>query len=108
TGQLRVAESSAGPAGVLIILNRGTGMEVARSMTDSRGRFRFPDLQPDNYEVVIQQQGYRPLTRQIDLNFTPSMFVNLELVPLPGAHPPASPASGIVSARVPANPAAQQ
>ncbi|PYY02668.1 MAG: hypothetical protein DMG64_10795, partial [Acidobacteria bacterium] len=108
TGQLRVAESSAGPAGVLIILNRGTGMEVARSMTDSRGRFHFQDLQADNYEVVVQQQGYRPVTRQIDLNFTPSMFVNLELVPLPGARAASEPASGIVSAKLPANPAAQQ
>src|SRR5438874_10618306 len=61
TGQLRIAQNSSGPAGVQVILNRGTGMEVARSITDSRGRFRFQDLQPDNYEVVIQQQGYRPL-----------------------------------------------
>lgn len=108
TGQLRLPGTSAGPAGILVILNRGTGMEVSRVMTDSRGRFKFTDLIADNYEVVVQQRGYRQMTRQLDLTYTPTMFVNMELVPVTSDRSDSAPASGIVSAKLPANPAAQQ
>jgi len=108
TGQLRFANSATGPAGFLVILNRGAGMEVARSMSDSRGRFHFGELQPDTYEIVIQQPGYRTISREIDLNAMPAMFLNLELVRLPGARSESSPASGIVSAKLPANDTARE
>jgi len=107
TGQLRLVGTSTGPAGILVILNRGTGMEVSRAMTDSRGRFKFSDLVADTYEVVVQQRGYRQINRQLDLTFTPAMFINLEIVPLPPDHADSTPASGIVSAKLPSNPTAQ-
>jgi predicted Zn-dependent protease len=107
TGQLRFPNTSSGPAGFLVILNRGTGMEVDRSMTDSRGRFHFGNLQPDSYQVVVQQRGYRTVSRDVDLNYSPAMFVNIDVVPLPGPRPDV-PASGIVSARLPANDTARE
>jgi len=108
TGQLRVANSSTGPSGFLVILNRGTGMEVDRSMTDSRGRFHFANLYPDTYQVIVQQRGYRTISRDVDLTAMPAIFVNLELVPLPGARSESSPASGVVSAKLPANDTARE
>ncbi|MFQ5724489.1 MAG: TonB-dependent receptor domain-containing protein, partial [Terriglobia bacterium] len=58
----------------------GDGAEVARTRTDSRGRFRFEHLPDAKYTLRVELVGFEPATR----NVTPGseVEVTLELAPV--------------------------
>lgn len=80
-GQLRLTNGTSGPAGIQILLENATGAEVARTTTDSRGKFLFTSLSLGIYTVRVHQLGYLRSSQQVDLSFTPSGSVDLTLVP---------------------------
>ena len=47
------------PAAVVTITNRDTGLRRTVK-TDQAGRFNFPQLQPGNYSVKVDAQGFNP------------------------------------------------
>lgn len=103
TGQVRTSDSASGPAGILIVLTRADGMDVSSTMTDSRGRFQFTDLTPEQYVVIVHEVDYRETRQQLDLRYSPSAFANLMLNPLHNTATvsSATPANGFVSAKLP-------
>lgn len=110
TGQVRTQDSASGPAGILIVLTRGDGMDVSSTMTDSRGRFRFTDLTPEQYVVIVHEIDYREVRQQLDLRYSPSGFANLMLTPVHSTATPTStaPANGFISAKLPTDDTARK
>ncbi len=107
-GRLRVNGSLVGTAGVLVILKDSGGAEVTRSMADSAGRFSFLNLQPDNYQIVIQQREFQPVSRTVDLSFSPAASISIDLVPVPSHDAEAAPPGATISAKLPTDDAARQ
>ena len=77
-----------GIVGALIALtNRSTGMTRTLT-TDADGAFRWPDLIPGMYLLLVQSEGFDPLTRDV-LRLDAGDVVTFELTLSPSATPPA-------------------
>jgi Tfp pilus assembly protein PilF len=98
SGQLQLASGfSAQLMGIKIVLQSRNGEEVARTTTDSKGRFQFRDVAPGVYLVSVRQQGYVDRPRQADVSFTPQAQVFVDLVPEDDTAKP-QPVSGTIDA----------
>src|SRR5579864_3146401 len=50
----------AGVIGAKVTLKRFDGPEVQSTSADSTGAFRFDGVPPGNYEVRVEQEGFKP------------------------------------------------
>ena len=55
----------AGVLGAKVTLKVGDGAEVQSTSADSLGAFRFADVPPGNYDVQIEQQGFKPSVSRV-------------------------------------------
>jgi tetratricopeptide (TPR) repeat protein len=82
-GHMRVQRGDAPPQRVLVTLEmRGAPMESA--YTDSSGTFGFHSLYPNPYTVVVNDDNYEEVRRQVVIDPTmmaPAVFVDIILVP---------------------------
>jgi Flp pilus assembly protein TadD len=101
-----VTSGRAAPDGILVELRNQTGAEISRQMTDSRGKVDFPNLSPAPYILAIHQTGYVDRPVQVDMTYSPSQTVYLELIstkpPAPENVPPGGP-NDAISANLPAS-----
>jgi tetratricopeptide (TPR) repeat protein len=67
TGQVNLAETGLPLGTIPIRLERFGGGVVDQIDTDSRGRFRFPNLPRGYYRIVINAPGYRQVQQDADL-----------------------------------------
>jgi len=81
TGVLRYAEDGRPANDVVVRLEALTGGVVNEVRTDRLGKFRFPDLSPKQYHVVIRQPGYRAIQREVNLVMMFAEYLQLSLVP---------------------------
>ena len=58
-GQVTDSSEAVIPAAIVTITNRDTGLRRTVK-TDQAGRFNFPQLQPGNYSVKVDAQGFNP------------------------------------------------
>src|SRR5271157_5534270 len=58
-GQVTDSSDAVIPAAIVTITNRDTGLRRTVK-TDQAGRFNFPQLQPGNYSVRVDAQGFNP------------------------------------------------
>lgn len=100
SGQVRVAESSEAAQNVQVRLERFSGGTIDQMATDSRGRFRFANLQRGYYRVVINTPGYRPAQQDADLQVVFKAFLVFELIVDNSKAPPLLP--DVLDVRVPA------
>lgn len=107
-GQIRINNRPVGTAGIVVTLRDSGGAEIDRAMSDSAGRFRFDNLRPDSYAVVVQQREYRYFTREVDLLYSPSAFVYVDLIPVPGQNVETAPPGASISAKLPTDDKARQ
>lgn len=123
TGQVRF-EDKVAPQGVLVLLDiapdretapAGAG-EVARTMTDSSGRFVFEHLElvgngggRELFAVTARYAGFQDAVQVVDLSFTPRGFaqITLQRKTSPASTASAPPGS-FLSARQPASAQAQE
>lgn len=122
SGQIRL-DGRIAPQGVLVLLDvapsrnvapAGAG-ELARTMTDSSGRFFFDHVEAGRsstklYAVSVRFPGYKDNFQVVDLTFSPHGYVNLDLhrdtsKDIPNTPPPG--AGNLISAKQPASPEAQ-
>jgi Tfp pilus assembly protein PilF len=89
--QVRSADNSPPPQGVLIQLEFENGEPVDQGQTDSSGKCRFVPPSPAIYLIRAKQPGYLEATARVDLQNTITGFANLVLRPIPGQAPPAPP-----------------
>ena len=82
-GQITVARGDSPPESILVTLEvRGAPMDSVYA--DSSGTFGFHNLGPNPYYVVVNDEHYEPIRREvvIDPNMqSPTVYVTLTLVP---------------------------
>jgi tetratricopeptide (TPR) repeat protein len=102
SGLLRYERTGQPAAEVLVRLESYTGGVVAEVRTDRLGKFRFQNLQPIQYNVVIRHPGYREIQREVNLVMTSADYVQLSLVPDDSAKAaPPLPSSKVLDANAP-------
>jgi predicted Zn-dependent protease len=81
-GQLRVTRLGPPPIRVLVKLER-SGAHVGETYSDGEGKFSFEDVPPNQYHIVVQQEGYRAVDTTVSVNSTlqRSLYVQIELTP---------------------------
>jgi tetratricopeptide (TPR) repeat protein len=67
SGQVNVAGTNRPAEGIPVRLERFSGGITDQITTDSRGRFRFPNLQRGYYRVIINAPGFVPAQQDADL-----------------------------------------
>jgi Flp pilus assembly protein TadD len=103
SGEVRLADSGAIATGVQVRLERFSGGLMDQIVTDTRGRFRFPNLQRGYYKVVVNAPGFRPAQQDADMQVIFRVFLVFELIsesPKSGTGLPLL--TDVIDARVPA------
>ncbi len=91
SGQLQLRSGfTAQLMGIKVVIQTRTGAEVARTVTDSKGRFQFRGMAPGVYLVSVRQEGYLDSPQQVDVSFTPQARVFIDLIPAGGGNQPAA------------------
>ncbi len=81
TGQVRFAQGGAPAENIIVRLERLSGGYVGEERTDRLGKFRFTGLAAEQYVVSIRTPGYREVQRQVQLETTPSEYMQFQLAP---------------------------
>jgi tetratricopeptide (TPR) repeat protein len=101
-GQLRYAQGGAPAADVVVRLDQLTGGFVAEVRTDRLGKFRFSNLSPIQYHLIVRHPGYQELFREVNLIMTGSEYLQLQLHSNEPASAKIKHSTGVLDANVPA------
>jgi len=80
-GQLRYARGSAPANEIVVRLDQLTGGLVEEVRTDRMGKFRFSNLSPVQYRIVVRHPGYKEIEKEVNLVITSSEYLQLQLAP---------------------------
>jgi tetratricopeptide (TPR) repeat protein len=101
-GQLRYAAGGAPAVDVVVRVDQLSGGFINEVRTDRLGKFRFTNLAPVQYQLIIRHPGYQEIQREVNLVLSGSDYVQLQLVADEPAGPHAKTRSpGVLDARVP-------
>ena len=100
-GQLRYAQGGAPAAEVVIRVDQLTGGFVAEVRTDRLGKFRFSNLAPIQYQLIVRHPGYQEIFREVNLIMTGSEYLQLQLQPNEPVAPKTKSPVGVVDANIP-------
>ena len=90
-GQLQLRSGfTAQLMGIKVVIQTRTDAEVARTVTDSKGRFQFRGMAPGVYLISVRQEGYLDSPQQVDVSFTPQARIFIDLIPENGKPQPAA------------------
>jgi tetratricopeptide (TPR) repeat protein len=82
--QVRLANGSAAPQGVLITLEAEDGVYIDQTQTDSSGKCKLIPPAPAVYYVKAKQPGYVEASARVDLQNVMTNMALLVLKPIPG------------------------
>src|SRR5262245_38456013 len=103
SGEVRFADTGVSPQSVPVRLERFSGGLIDQIVTDSRGRFRFPNLPRGYYKVIVNAPGYRPAQQDADLQVLFRLYLVVELVADSNKNSTGLPLlTDVVDARIPA------
>ena len=103
SGQVNLAESGAAAQNIPVRLEKFSGGTIDQMSTDTRGRFRFTNLQRNYYKVVINAPGYNAAQQDADLQLLFKVFLVFELISDKSKNPTRQAAlNDVVDASVPA------
>lgn len=103
SGEVRLADSGESATNVSVRLERFSGGLIDQIVTDSRGRFRFPNLPRGYYKVIVNAPGFKPVQQDADLQVIFRTFLVIELVSdKPKGTSGLPPLTDVIDARVPA------
>ena len=80
SGEVRLGDTGASAENVPVRLERFSGGLIDQITTDSRGRFRFPNLPRGYYKVIINAPGYKPAQQDADLQVLFRLYLTFELL----------------------------
>jgi len=102
SGQVNIASSNSPAREIPVRLERFSGEIIDQINTDTRGRFRFTNLQRGYYKVIINAPGFAPARQDADLTLLFKaylVFMLTSIDPTPGP----STVVDVIDARVPPN-----
>jgi len=102
SGQVNVAGTNDPARDVQVRLERFSGGLVDQISTDTRGRFRFANLQRGYYKVIINTPGFGPTQQDADLTLLFKTYLVFTLNST-AARSGASPGVDVIDARIPPN-----
>ena len=79
-GQLRYEHGGAPANEIVVRLDQLTGGLVEEVRTDRMGKFRFSNLSPVQYRIVVRHPGYKEIEKEVNLVITSSEYLQLQLV----------------------------
>ena len=79
SGQVNLAGTNEPALNMPVRLERFSGGLIDQLNTDSRGRFRFPNLQRGYYRVIVNAPGFYPTQQDADLTQLFRIFLVFEL-----------------------------
>jgi tetratricopeptide (TPR) repeat protein len=79
SGQVNLAETGAAAQNIPVRLEKFSGGIIDQMSTDTRGRFRFTNLQRNYYRVVINTPGFHAAQQDADLQLLFKVFLVFEL-----------------------------
>src|SRR4030081_3941281 len=79
SGQVGSAVTGDALQNVPVRLEKFSGGIIDQMSTDSRGRFRFINLQRNYYKVIINAPGFNPTQQDVDLQVLSKSFLVFEL-----------------------------
>jgi len=100
-GQLRYALGGSPANEVVVRVDQLPGGSVGEVRTDRLGKFRFTNLAPIQYQVIIRQPGYQEIQREVNLIMSGSEYLQLQLVPEEHAVKPVYSSARILDVNVP-------
>lgn len=80
SGEVRLSDTGVSPTNVPVRLERFSGGLIDQIVTDSRGRFRFPNLPRGYYKVIVNAPGYRSAQQDADLQMLFRIYLVFELI----------------------------
>jgi len=86
-------------ARVKVQVRTSSGQTIDTYFTSSDGRWSTDAIPPGMYVVTVEVEGYKPFRQEEELLGYPGIRMDIALVELPGAKPPAVAAGPVVSAR---------
>jgi tetratricopeptide (TPR) repeat protein len=78
-GHVYYADTGDPAENVLVELRSGQGLREQQKITTTTGEFMFIELQPTNYHLTVDVQGYEPINEIVDLSFSSDHGVVLDL-----------------------------
>ena len=100
-GQLRYALGGTPAEDIVVRVDQLSGGFVAEARTDRLGKFRFANLLPIQYQIIIRHPGYQEIQREVNLIMTGSEYLQLQLVSDVSTHLPERVATKLLDANVP-------
>jgi Flp pilus assembly protein TadD len=101
SGEVRFTDTGVSAQSVPVRLERFSGGLIDQIMTDTRGRFRFTNLQRGYYKVIVNAPGYRPAQQDADLQVLFRVYMVFELTADSGKGSTGPLLTEVVDARVP-------
>ena len=103
SGEVRFSDTGVTAQNVQVRLEKFSGGLIDQIATDSRGHFRFPNLQRGYYKVVVNAPGYRTAQQDADLQVLFRIYMVVELVSESAKNASGLPLlTDVVDARIPA------
>jgi tetratricopeptide (TPR) repeat protein len=101
-GQLRFAAGGAPAVEIVVRVDQLSGGFINEVRTDRLGKFRFTNLAPVQYQIIIRHPGYQEIQREVNLVMTSSEYLQLQLVAEEAVAPSPRPFSArVLDANVP-------
>src|ERR1041384_2671119 len=99
SGQVNLAGTNSPIVDVPVRLDRFSGGIIDQINTDSRGRFRFTNLQRGYYKVIITAAGFAPAQQDADLTLLFKTYMVFALTKIDSNARPIS--NEVIDARIP-------
>jgi len=104
SGQINLPGANSVARDLPVRLERFSGGVIDQVNTDSRGRFRFANLQRGYYKVVINAPGFAPAQQDADLTLLVKAYLVFTLAPAQkDGTKPAGSSNDVIDARIPQN-----
>ena len=101
SGMIQLPAGGPSAPNITVRLERFSGGVLDQMPVDSRGKFRFTNLQRGYYSIFVVAPGYKPAQQQADMQVISRTYLIFELAPEKSNAATNQPTTSVIDARVP-------
>ena len=101
SGMIQLPAGGPSAPNIIVRLERFSGGVLDQMPVDSRGKFRFTNLQRGYYSIFVVAPGYKPAQQQADMQVISRTYLIFELAPEKSNAATNQPTTSVIDARVP-------